>query len=61
MDNKLKEYNMQRKKKDSELDRKEEDKKKEEKKLRIIKGLPKTTYYHKFGSSSTLTNAAKET
>ncbi|CAG8743110.1 37094_t:CDS:2, partial [Racocetra persica] len=35
--------------------------KKEEKKPRIIKGLPKTTYYRKFGSSGTLTNAAKGT
>ncbi|CAG8808778.1 36771_t:CDS:2, partial [Racocetra persica] len=28
---------------------------------RIIKGLPKSTYYHKFGASGMLANAAKET
>ncbi|CAG8688222.1 10003_t:CDS:2, partial [Scutellospora calospora] len=34
---------------------------KEEKKVRIIKELLKTTYYYKFGASSILTNATKET
>jgi hypothetical protein len=33
----------------------------EQKNSRTIKGIPKTTYYRKFGTSGTLANAAKKT
>lgn len=35
--------------------------KNKERNTRIIKGLPKSTYYHKFGASGTLANSAKGT
>ncbi len=34
---------------------------KSEKNKRTIKGIPKITYYHKFGTSSVLANASKRT